>query len=249
MGKIKIGLRLKELRNSLGFSQTYVAGKLFISQGAYSLIEHGSNSLGSEHLLRLSELYNVTADYILTGEKKLINMTYENGFLPLIHAKAHAGFLKNSQLEEVMDEFEYYKIPGYNPTKDSMLIEIEGDSMLPAIVSGDVVICQIQKNMDHVIDGSVAILVTRNELMATRLYTHSNEKYFLLKSDNPGENDKKDIKKSEIVQLLMVMGKVSKILVPHRELSFRRRIGDLEDSVESLSKQLFKMEKLLSKKK
>lgn len=240
--------RLKDLRKKKDYSQSYVAEKLFISQAAYSLIENGQNAITAEHIIRLSKLYNITADFLLTGNKQLIDMTVENGFLPLINAKAHAGFLKNAHLEKVMEEFEYYKIPGYNPTKDSVLIEIEGDSMRPTIISGDVLICQTQKNLDYVLDGSVAVVVTKGELLTTRLFKHEDDNYFYMKSDNPDEDDKEDIKKSKIIQLLLVLGKVSNVLIPHRELAFKGRLSSLEESVDSLNKQVYKMEKIFASK-
>lgn len=241
--------RLKDLRRTHNYSQSYVAEKLFISQAAYSLIENGQNAVTAEHIIRLSRLYNITADFLLTGNKNLIEMTIENGFLPLINAKAHAGFLKNAHLEKVMEEFEYYKIPGYNPTKDSVLIEIEGDSMRPTIISGDVLICQTQKNFDYILDGSVAVVVTQGELLTTRLFRHQDSNYFIIQSDNPDKDDKEELKKSKIIQILMVLGKVSNVLIPHRELAFKGRLSSLEESVDSLNKQVYKMEKLLSSKK
>lgn len=244
-----ISKRLKELRRKHNFSQSYVAEKLFISQAAYSLIENNQNALTAEHLVRLSKLYKTTADYILTGDKKLIRMTYENGFLPLIDAKAHAGFVKNAHLEDVMEEFEYYKVPGFNPTKESVLIEIVGESMKPTILSGDVLICQTQKKLEYVVDGSLVIIVTKGELLTTRVFKHSNEEYFIMQSDNPDEDDKTEIKKSEIIQLLMVLGKVSNVLVPHRELAFKGKLKSLEESVDALSKRVYKIDSMIGAKK
>lgn len=244
--RIAISKRIRELRRAHKYSQAYVAGKLFISQAAYSLIENGQNAISSVHLLRLSKLYRRPADYLLTGNKNFISMTWENGFMPLINAKAHAGFLKNAHEEKVMEDFEYYRIPGYNPTKDSMLIEIEGESMQPAIMSGDVLVCQRQKNLEYVLDGSVVILVTQGELLTTRLFRHEDERFFRMESDNPGEDDKKKIKKTAIIKLFMVIGKVSNVLIPHKELAFKGKLKSLEESVNSLNKQVYKLEKFVN---
>jgi len=108
---LQISKQVKKLRKKHQYSQFYFAKKLSISQPAYSLIENGQNSISSEHLLRLSRLYNKPTDFLLLGINRLINMTVENGFLPLINAKAHAGFLRNAHEEKVMEDFEFYKIP------------------------------------------------------------------------------------------------------------------------------------------
>lgn len=215
----EISLRLKKLRKTHNFSQLYVAENLFVSQAAYSHMESSVNAVTAEHILQLSNLYNVTTDYLLTGNKKIINMNPENGFLPLINAKAHAGFLKKARKGKVMEDFEYYKIPGYNPTKDSVLIEIEGKSMQPTILSGDVLICQTKNNLEYVMDGSIAILVTKGELLTTRLFKHEDNNYLWMESGNPDEADKKEIKKSKIIQLLLVLGKVSNVLISNKENS------------------------------
>lgn len=245
MDKRGIIERLKDLRARNNFSQTTVAEKLCVSQAAYSHIESEVNAITVDHLLTLSQLYNVTVDYLLTGNKKLIIMDHKNGFLPLINAKAHAGFLKDAHEEKVMDEFEYYRIPGYNPTKDSVLIEIEGKSMRPTINEGDVLICQVQRNLDYVLDGSTAIIVTDNEFLLTRVFKDEDDRYFRMEGDNADEQNKNEIKKSKIVKLLLVLGKVSNALIPHRELAFKGKLRSLEESVELLSKEVFKISKKL----
>lgn len=242
----EISERLKKLRAKNKYSQAFVAEKLFVSQSAYSLIEGTQNAITAEHIVRLSKLYGVTTDFLLTGNSKIIEMNVKNGFLPLINAKAHAGFLKNAHKEDVMDDFEYYRIPGFNPTKESVLIEVEGSSMQPTVISGDILLCQTQTNLDYVLDGSIVIIVTEGELLITRVHTHEDKRMFKMESDNPEDKDKKEIKKSEIIQLLMVLGKVSNILIPHRELAFKGKLKTLEESIESLSKEVFKISKKLN---
>ncbi len=244
--RLEISERLKKLRRKKRYSQAFIAEKLFVSQSAYSLMEGTQNSITAEHIVRLSKLFEVTTDYLLTGNKKIVEMNTKNGFLPLINAKAHAGFLKNAHQEDVMDDFEYYRIPGFNPTKDSILIEIEGVSMQPAVLSGDILVCQTQKNLDYVLDGSIVIIVTDGELLITRIFLHENKKFFRIESDNPDDDDKKEIKKSEIIQLLIVMGKVSNILIPHRELAFKGKLKTLEESIQSLNKEVFKISEKLN---
>lgn len=243
--------RLKELRNAHKFTQAVVAKKLFITQTAYSHIEANINAVSVDHLFTLSKLYNVTLEYLLTGNKKLIIMNSKNGFLPLIKTKAHAGFLKGSREANVMDDFEYYRIPGFNPTSDSVLIEVEGTSMQPTINEGDILICQHQRNFDYVLDGSTAILVTDDEFVLTRLFKHEDDRYFKIEGDNTEQiNIQKDILKSKIVKLLLVLGKVSNALLPYKELAFKGRLKALEESIELLSNEVFKIsEKLNSEKK
>lgn len=57
--------RLKELRKSQGISQIQFAKILHSSQQAISRIENGTGNISSEMLIKISEFFNVTTDYIL----------------------------------------------------------------------------------------------------------------------------------------------------------------------------------------
>ncbi len=104
------------------------------------------------------------------------------------------------------------------------------------------------KKIEYVLDGSLVILVTEGELFITRLFKHKDDNYFRMEGDNPDQEKKKEIKKSKIIKLLMVLGKVSNLLLPSREVAFKGKLKNLEESVESLNKQVYKIEKSLSSK-
>ena len=62
---MNIQLRLKELRLENGFTQQYVADFLNIKQNTYSQYENGDRQIPLDLLIKLSEFYNVSTDYIL----------------------------------------------------------------------------------------------------------------------------------------------------------------------------------------
>ena len=57
--------RIRELREDNDKTQSEVAEILGTSQTMYSRYERGANELPIRHLIKLSELYNVSSDYIL----------------------------------------------------------------------------------------------------------------------------------------------------------------------------------------
>ena len=61
--------RIRDLREDHDLTQQQVADYLGTSQTMYARYERGANELPIRHLLRLCELYKVSADYIL-GRKK-----------------------------------------------------------------------------------------------------------------------------------------------------------------------------------
>jgi len=58
-------MRLKELREDLDIKQSTIAEYLHIKQNTYSQYENEQRQLPVEILIKLSEYYNVSTDYIL----------------------------------------------------------------------------------------------------------------------------------------------------------------------------------------
>ena len=57
--------RIKDLREDADYTQTQIAEMIGITQRKYSYIETGVQPLTEELLVRLSEVYDVSIDYIL----------------------------------------------------------------------------------------------------------------------------------------------------------------------------------------
>ena len=60
---------LKEIRTKKGYSQLKVAMDLNISREALSYYETGKRNPDLNMLVRLSEYFNVSIDYLITGEE------------------------------------------------------------------------------------------------------------------------------------------------------------------------------------
>ena len=67
--RMKIAQRIRDLRCESGYSQQYVADRLFIGQAAYSLLEKGQNCVAIDHIIRLSRMYCRTTDFIILGKE------------------------------------------------------------------------------------------------------------------------------------------------------------------------------------
>lgn len=65
-------MRLKELREDTDTKQNILAKYLNVRQNTYSQYENGQRQIPIEQLIKLSEYYNVSVDFILelTDEKK-----------------------------------------------------------------------------------------------------------------------------------------------------------------------------------
>ncbi len=244
--RLDIGNRLKELRKKNKFSQQFVAENLFISQAAYSLIENSQNGIVAEHVVGLSNLYEVTTDFILKGDKMLIRISPSHGFVPYIKATAHAGFVKNAPADLDQVDVEWYRIPGYNPTQDHRLFEVEGDCMVPTVFAGDIVICQKQHNWDKILDNSLVLVVTKDALLIKRLRLRKEPGFFLFVNDNPEEDEFIKIPTQKIKEMNMIIGKISNILVPHHTMASNGKLQSMEESIEFLKKEVFSITKKLN---
>lgn len=243
--RLEIGERLKNLRKTNKFSQQYVAENLFISQAAYSLIENSQNGIVAEHIVNLSKLYNVTTDYILKGNNMLVKMSYEEGFLPYIKVNAHAGYIKNSTGGLDGLEYEWCKIPGYKGSQDYILFEVEGASMNPTILQGDIIICHKNQNWNEILDGSIVLVVTNESILVKRLKITENKNEFLFENDNPEEKEAVVFRHSEIKEILMVSGKITHTIISENFSAAGGKIKSLEESIEELKKELFFIHKKL----
>ena len=63
------GKRLKELRKQAGKTQEQVAEAVRLQPGTISRIERGVKEMSIDSLLMFSEIYGVSTDFILKGDK------------------------------------------------------------------------------------------------------------------------------------------------------------------------------------
>lgn len=60
---------LREIRKKKGYSQLKVAMDLCISREALSYYENGKRSPDTDMLIKLSEYFHVSIDYLITGKE------------------------------------------------------------------------------------------------------------------------------------------------------------------------------------
>ena len=244
-----IALRIKQLRKEKKFSQTSVAQNLSITQAAYSRIENAANGIVAEHIIKLSGIFEVTTDYILKGNTKLVEISFKSGFLPLITSKAQAGFVDNYRARINFDDKDWFKIPGFNPTKDQRLFEVEGNSMVPTIFPGDVLICQVQPTFSRLLSGSLILLITHSEILAKRFEKLEQDTIFVSTDNIDFPGQRFTLKISEIQEILVVHGKISSALIPGHQVISNNKMNELEENMELLKKEMFSLHKIVSRLK
>jgi transcriptional regulator with XRE-family HTH domain len=64
-----VAKKIKDLRKSQKITQEEMARLLEIGRSAYEKIENGKNEVLSRHIVKISEIFNVSTDWLLKGEK------------------------------------------------------------------------------------------------------------------------------------------------------------------------------------
>lgn len=100
----KMGAKLKEIREYLGYSQDEVAKHLNLPRPAISLIESGKRKLESIELSKLSKLFNTPIDVLTGKEKAKSNSPPQVGIL-----QRAVSELGKEDLDEVLKFAEYLK--------------------------------------------------------------------------------------------------------------------------------------------
>ena len=71
--------KIKNLRKAKGYSQEEVAERLSISQSAYARIERGESHSWSAHLEKLSEIFEVKPEELLSDDSNNFNNQEQKG--------------------------------------------------------------------------------------------------------------------------------------------------------------------------
>ena len=70
----KIGLRIQHCRKSRGYTQEQLAEEMNVSIQMISNVERGNKAIRIDNLVNLSQILNVSTDYLLTGRHNTDDM-------------------------------------------------------------------------------------------------------------------------------------------------------------------------------
>jgi len=148
--------RFKEQRIAHGYkTQSDLAQILFVNQTAVSQWERGITTPSPPLLLKLSEMYGVTTDYLLGRE--ISTSPHRKGVLIPVLGEVAAG-IPIETLENILD---YEEISKEMAAKgDHFGLRLRGDSMAPRMCEGDVVIVRKQADADT---GDIAVVLVNGD--------------------------------------------------------------------------------------
>jgi len=235
--------RVTALREKLNLSQQEFADKIGITQGALSQLESGKSTLSLSTITKISQVFNVDCNWLILGIEGYDDSHFQSyqkvlgtSFIPLVKEEAHAGYIDQCNDEGYIKTLDVYKIPGFE-NGNYRLFEVEGDSMLPTIRPRETVITEQVKDITQLENGSVCVVVTKDGIVAKRLFRHdTNPVSYLFKSDNP-EYKTYSIQGDDILEIWHVKAKISSITDQESYIQ-NQRFQSIENEIRQLKEHI-----------
>ena len=214
------------LSNGQLHTKSSIASDLGISASKLSEILGGRMKAGTEMLAGLSSEYNISSQWLLTGEGDMISsenlkpsendlphtdeFDYVNndngGKIPVVHELAFAAIDPEDPSTIEADEFYYIK----EFRNADFLMKMQGDYMAPKYRSGDLIACRNVKFSNFYQWGRIYALLTCHQgLIIGRVYEHrQNTILITVKPINP-DYPEWIVPLDEIARVALVVGSIS----------------------------------------
>ena len=149
--------RLEQLLKEKGMSQRDLAKILHSSQPAISNWINGKRQLNPLLLKQISEIFGTSIDYLL-GKTDDPSPTKREGYRIPVLGRVEAGIPLDA-IEDIID-WEEIDPDLLKDGSEYVALQIHGDSMLPRMADGDVVIIRIQEDCDS---GDIAVVIVNGD--------------------------------------------------------------------------------------
>lgn len=161
-------LNLKKIREASKISQQKLADNIGVSRSTIAMWETGGSQPDNDNLKRMASYFNVSVDYLLGINEE--NKATKNSIKTPVLGYVAAG-IPIEAIEDIVD-YEELDTKQFNPNYEYFGLKIKGDSMMPRMQNGDVVIVQKQSDVES---GDIAIVcINGAEATCKQLKKHAN---------------------------------------------------------------------------
>ena len=195
-----------------------------------SEIVKGKRDVPLDVIRRAYETFGINPIYLYTGQgdmfvheneasvlKTLTVVQNQEGEECIVHIPipAQAGYCQQQYVDpDFFSGLPTYRMPGVPQNQGQLRsFDIQGDSMMPFLKEGDVVICSYLSPHDwnhSIADNHVYVIVTQSGLMVKRIENHlERHRHLMLRSDNAAYKDYR-LNVSEIREIWKVRHLISK---------------------------------------
>ncbi|MGK0365394.1 MAG: SOS-response transcriptional repressor LexA [Saprospiraceae bacterium] len=177
----------------------------------------GERNITVDQLNKLFDIFKVNANYLFGISDDIFLPGYEGNDISvrgmsernrsvrrnitLVPYRALAGYALEHQQNDFMEELPKFSVP--NLEGDLVAFEISGDSMMPTITNGDIVVCEPIERGVSLRDNHVYVVVT-DVVVAKRIQQSRDKNNMLLISDNSDVYKPYPVDLDEVRQILKV---------------------------------------------
>lgn len=158
--------KIKELRKAKNWSQSILADKLNTSQVNISGWESGKYQPDIDTLLKMSDVFEVSLDYLLGNNALYSNKTVTSNVVKIpIFGAIPAGIPTEMIDEGYIEDYEEIDADMLLGGREYFGLRVKGESMLPEFRPNDILIMQIMQKIDDCNSGdccAVSINCTEN---------------------------------------------------------------------------------------
>lgn len=156
---MSFGAKLKKCRKDMSLSQKEFGQKIGVAESTVSLYESNKRFPDADTLKKISALFEVSLDYLLGNApaKTVQPKPAGRGVRIPVLGRVVAG-IPIEAVEEILD---YEEItPELAATGEFFALQVKGDSMLPKLEEGDIVIVKKQEDVET---GDIAIVLVNGD--------------------------------------------------------------------------------------
>ncbi len=213
------------LSNSDLHTKTSIAKNLDISASKFSEILGGRMKAGTEVLAGLSSEYNISPQWLLTGEGDMVDSEIQKytselpsseeweyvnndnqGKIPVVHELCFATIDPDNPCSIPADEYYYIK----EFRNADFLMKVSGDSMSPKYKPGDLIACRNVRYFNFYQWGKVYALLTCHQgIIIGRVFEHLQNTTFIIVKPENASYPQWEIPIDEIVKVAVIVGSIS----------------------------------------
>lgn len=187
---IEVGKMIASVRRERGLSQSQLAQKLNCSKQAISNYERGTRDPDYETLEAIADILNCPIAFFVSPEDQARSLAGIYGNYPLpanlrpisaLHRQHVPLIGKVAAGQPIMAETDYDAYVD-SPVQCDAALEVQGDSMAPTYLPGDILYIKCQPRVD---DGRVAVVLLDDTATVKHVYRDPDGNGLTLISDNP----------------------------------------------------------------
>lgn len=178
---MKIGDKLKKLRNSTELSQEELAKKLQTSRSSIGMIESNARKPTTDTLMKYAEFFDVSVDYLLGTPNDTVEMLGQAVTMnkyPYIDDYVSAGSPVNIEgMKDVPNIYVPDELLGsYAGSKRLFFLKVNGESMNKIIPNGSTIGIISYDSINDLKNGDIVVYSTKNGEYAVKYFYKKDNK-------------------------------------------------------------------------